>query len=173
MSRSHRAGLGFILLVGLGIEACAAGGGAQGVDWSGVPRHARAAADSIYAALARETRLTPQRSRGEVNSIYRFCHRPAARVELAWRSGAQAPSDPLAFLDRELPRMGWTLDESHRTDGPDGTVYSFTRGKLLCVIEGRWDGGLDDDSTAVIDPGKSLLVDVASADPCKDDGPRD
>jgi hypothetical protein len=41
-------GLASILTSG----GCATGGGAHGVDWSGVPRHAREAADSIYSALA-------------------------------------------------------------------------------------------------------------------------
>lgn len=150
---------------------CASGGGTHGIDWSGVPRGAREAADSIYAMLARETKLAPQRSRGEVNTIYRYCSRPAARVELSWRQNTHEPPNPLAILDRELPRMGWTLDEKNRADGPDGTVYAYVRRELLCVVEGRWDGGLDDDSTAVIDPGRSLLVDVASGDPCRHEGP--
>jgi hypothetical protein len=168
MSPSRALGLALVIF---GVEACASGGGSHEMDWGGVPHKARAAADSIYAMLARETRLTPHRSRGEVNSIFRFCARPAARIHFAWR--ADRPGlDPFAIVDRELPRMGWKLDEATRADGPDGTVYAFTRGKLLCVVEGRWDGGLDDDSTAVIDPGRSLLVDVASADPCKDEGPR-
>jgi len=157
------------ILIGCG---CASGGGAPGVDWSGVPRRATDAADSIYALLARATRGHPRRARGEINSIYLWCERPAARVELAWRTDTQEPPDPFKILDRELPRMGWRLDPSSGADGPDGTVYAFFRGKLICVVEGRWDGGLDDDSTAVIDPGRSLLVDVGSADPCKGEPPR-
>ena len=69
--------------------------------------------------------------------------------------------------------MGWTLDSRQRTDGPDGMVYAFVRGKLLCVVEGRWDGGLDDDSTVVIDPARSLLLDFASGESCRGKGVRD
>jgi hypothetical protein len=98
---------------------------------------------------------------------------PRRAVDLAWNHKTQEPPDPFAVVNRELPRMGWTLDSRQRTDGPDGMVYAFVRGKLLCVVEGRWDGGLDDDSTVVIDPARSLLLDFASGESCRGKGVRD
>jgi hypothetical protein len=120
------------------------------------------------ALVARGTHLAPQRSRGEINPIYLNCDRPAARFELQWRNDRQHPPDPLKLVERELPRLGWTYDEQSPADGPDGTVYSFHRGKLICVVEGRWDGGDESDTTVVLDPTMSMLVDVGDARPCPD-----
>ncbi|TMQ70652.1 MAG: hypothetical protein E6K80_07905 [Candidatus Eisenbacteria bacterium] len=138
----------------------------QSPDWRGVPRKARAACDSLRNAVARATRLAPRRSRGEINPIYRECRRPAARFELAWRGDTQEPPDPFEIVDREARRMGWTLDPASHADGTDGMVYAFTRGKLMLVVEGRWDGGDGTDTTRALDPAKSLWVDVADAKPC-------
>ena len=168
MTRSAhlRAGLG-LLAIGILLSGfdCAGSEGSK-ADWSGLPVGVRNAADSILSVVMRETRLAPRRSRGEVNPIYLHCHRVAARFEMHWQSDSLGVSGPFAILDRELPRMGWRLDEQSRADGPDGMVYSFKRGKLLCVVEGRWDGGDPTDSTVVIDATKSVLVDVASSKPC-------
>ncbi len=147
-----------------------AGAGARHAEWKGLPRRASVAADSILTSLARQTELLPRRSRGEVNSMYFDCHRAAARLELRWRSDLPGAPDPFAVLDRTLPTMGWTLDESSRADGPDGMVYAFHRGALICVVEGRWEGGDESDTTQVLDPWKSVLVDVASAAPCPKGG---
>jgi hypothetical protein len=38
---------------------------------------------------------------------------------------------------------------SAMADGPDGTVFGFSKDGVLCVVRGRWDGGDDADSTYV------------------------
>jgi hypothetical protein len=152
-----------VLLMAHAVPECAEA--PRPAEWKGLPRPARSAADSIMTVVARATRLTPRASRGEVNAIYLDCHREAARFELRWRSDRGIP-DPFAVIDRELPRMGWTLDVGNRADGTDGMVYAFTRGKLLCVVEGMWDGGDGTDTTQVLSPWKSVLLDVASRKRC-------
>jgi hypothetical protein len=44
-------------------------------------------------------------------------------------------------------------------DGPDGTVQGVHRGGVTCLLEGRWDGGDDSDSTYV--PSDTIEVRVA------------
>jgi hypothetical protein len=44
---------------------------------------------------------------------------------------------------------GWSDQTQISADGPDGTVFGVHRAGVTCLIEGRWDGGDDSDSTVV------------------------
>lgn len=44
---------------------------------------------------------------------------------------------------------GWRENTIYSADGPDGTVVGMHNAGTTCIIEGRWDGGDDSDSTVV------------------------
>lgn len=150
--------------IALSAPDCGSSSTSERRDWKGVPHRARAVGDSLFVLLARETRIAPRRSRGEVNAIYLKCPRPAARFELDWVKDTLAGRDPFEVIDRELPRRGWIRDP-RRADGPDGAVYAFRRGPLLCIVESAWETNATSDSSAA-PPRMSMLVDVAEAKPC-------
>ena len=54
---------------------------------------------------------------------------------------------------------GWSDRTMIAADGPDGTVQGVHRGGVTCLLEGRWDGGDDSDSTYV--PSDTIEVRVA------------
>lgn len=56
---------------------------------------------------------------------------------------------------------GWSDRTMISADGPDGTVQGVHRGGVTCLLEGRWDGGDDSDSTYV--PSDTIEVRVACA----------
>jgi len=66
---------------------------------------------------------------------------------------ADTSSCPVEFLEAALAAAGWAPTYDYSADGPDGTVMGYVTGRYLCIVEGRWDGGDDSDSTYVPDPG--------------------
>jgi hypothetical protein len=76
------------------------------------------------------------------------------------RSGA-----PAGDLDGWFRAHGWLYATAYSADGPDGTLFGFVREGVLCVVEGRWDGGDDADSTVVPAPGYELRVRCVPATP--------
>ncbi len=60
---------------------------------------------------------------------------------------------------RGFTARGWSDRTMSAADGPDGTVQGVHRGGVTCLLEGRWDGGDDSDSTYV--PSDTIEVRVA------------
>ncbi len=54
---------------------------------------------------------------------------------------------------------GWSDRTMISADGPDGTVVGLYRSGVTCVVEGRWDGGDDSDTTYV--PSDTMEVRVS------------
>jgi hypothetical protein len=53
-----------------------------------------------------------------------------------------APPSPDEVLRQALPAEGWTQEPDWEADGPDGTEFAFRRGNTVCMVVGRWQGGL-------------------------------
>jgi hypothetical protein len=53
-----------------------------------------------------------------------------------------APPSPDEVLRQALPAEGWTHEFDWDADGPDGTDAVFRRGSTVCMVVGRWQGGL-------------------------------
>jgi hypothetical protein len=60
---------------------------------------------------------------------------------------------------RGFTARGWSDRTMISADGPDGTVQGVHRRGVTCLLEGRWDGGDDSDSTYV--PSDTIEVRVA------------
>jgi hypothetical protein len=56
-------------------------------------------------------------------------------------------------------KAGWKADRE--ADGPDGTAYRISRGRVFCLVNGAWDGGDDSDPTVV--PSPLFLITVRCA----------
>jgi len=67
---------------------------------------------------------------------------------------------PVETIEHMLFKSGWTYADGYSADGPDGTVLGLKSRKFLCIIEGRWEGGDDSDSTYVPKPGCVLTATV-------------
>ena len=78
---------------------------------------------------------------------------------------------PMSKLEYALYAAGWAPDYGYAADGPDGGVLGFVSKESLCVVEGRWDGGDDADSTYV--PEVGCEVTVTCVPRRKDDVPRE
>jgi hypothetical protein len=65
---------------------------------------------------------------------------------------------PDSRVENALQEAGWAPAYGYSADGPDGSVMGFVTKRFLCVVEGRWDGGDDSDSTYVPQPGCQVTV---------------
>lgn len=68
------------------------------------------------------------------------------------------PGAPVDAVVEALQAEGWRLLLAYMADGPDGSTAGFEVGPVLCIVEGRWDGGDDADPTYVPAPGYELAV---------------
>ncbi len=84
-------------------------------------------------------------------------NRWACRLSAA---GHAAPSyEPVDSIMRWFGERGWLDRTLISADGPDGTVQGVRRATVTCLVEGRWDGGDDTDSTYV--PSDTIEVHIA------------
>lgn len=81
----------------------------------------------------------------------------ACRVLAAGRTRSEQFS--VDSVRRGFTARGWSDRTMISADGPDGTVQGVHRGGVTCLLEGRWDGGDDSDSTYV--PSDTIEVRVA------------
>lgn len=65
----------------------------------------------------------------------------------SWHELGDRPG-PADLIRVVLAREGWR-EGIAGSDGPDGTSYVMVRGDSIILVEGRWDGGDDSDSTIV------------------------
>lgn len=112
-----------------------------------LPANVWAARDSIARMLAGVRDIKVSRSSGLLEDTF-------GRPHLACRllvDGTRTLTGT-GVVDRLRPWLeshGWTPDDECSADGPDGTFWGMQRDGVRCLIEGRWEGGDDSDSTYV------------------------
>jgi hypothetical protein len=57
--------------------------------------------------------------------------------------------NPIDRVADTLMARGWTQGTDYGADGSDGTMLGLEKDGLFCLMEGRWDGGDESDSTVV------------------------
>ena len=67
--------------------------------------------------------------------------------------------EPVDSIMRWFGERGWQDRTTISADGADGTVQGVRRAAVTCLVEGRWDGGDDTDSTYV--PSDTMEVHIA------------
>ena len=65
---------------------------------------------------------------------------------------------PVEELESALMARGWVMRNGYMADGTDGTTLGLKSRTLFCLIEGRWDGGDDSDTTYVPPPGCTVTA---------------
>lgn len=63
---------------------------------------------------------------------------------------------PDVVLEDTFLTQGWTQETSWAADGPDGTDFAFRHDGTVCIVVGRWDGGVFEED----DPPPSDRYDV-------------
>lgn len=114
-----------------------------------------AARDTIEAILLRSIRLGDPAIRVTREAVqFRYLYARATTVgwaiHVAVTDTSACPNEP---LQDGLLSAGWAPDYGYGADGPDGQHMGFVTRDLLCVVEARWDGGDDSDTTYVPAPG--------------------
>ena len=113
------------------------------VDTSVVPPGCEAVADYISRMPGLEQRST--------RAVALEAAWASAGARLACQSAASGHSvNEYASVDSLLGWLrisGWRENTIYSADGPDGTVVGMHNGSMLCIVEGRWDGGDDSDTT--------------------------
>lgn len=102
---------------------------------------------------------------------YQFAKAQSAGCELVVRGSDAASSSSLfEAMENAFRDAKWmSMEATYSADGPDGSDLGFSHDGLLCVIEGRWDGGDDSDPTVI--PGPDFDVFVTCAPLRADDQP--
>jgi hypothetical protein len=102
---------------------------------------------------------------------YQFAKAQSAGCEFVARGSDTVSSSSLfAAMEKVFGEAGWiSMEATYSADGPDGSDLGYSRDGVLCVIEGRWDGGDDSDPTVI--PGPDFDVFVTCAPLRADDQP--
>lgn len=80
---------------------------------------------------------------------------PGLRLALETHSEA-APG--YSEIEDALGHAGWVEAPYYAADGPDGTTFGLVCREALCFIEAQWEGGDDEDTTAVPAPGQTIRL---------------
>jgi hypothetical protein len=121
-----------------------------------------AARDSVVAMVARTVTLPPRQiSAAPCRFGYWYLPDSAAGyvVRVPLKEGPECRAD---LLGEALTRAGWTPDYHYSADGTDGTMMGYRRNNYLCVVEGRWNGGDDMDTTWVVTSCELIVTCVPS-----------
>jgi hypothetical protein len=83
--------------------------------------------------------------------VFRYQHANAqsSGCEFVARgSDTMSSSSLFEAMEKAFREGNWmSMEARYSADGPDGSDLGYSRDGLLCVIEGRWDGGDDSDPT--------------------------
>jgi hypothetical protein len=124
---------------------------------SNVSRQTAAACDLIARLVEPTPGTKITRTRGTFDDPFGQQVFAGCRVLVAgsFTTLADHPS-PDTVLENALPAEGWTQEPHWEADGPDGTDFAFRRGNTVCIVVGRWEGGVFEEN----DPPPSDRYDV-------------
>jgi hypothetical protein len=113
------------------------------------------ACEAIETALHRMPGLRTKRGFVPLDSAWSGAgNRPSCRISANGHSVRKYYS--MDSLEAWMRASGWRDNTNYQADGPDGTVYGLHHAGVTCILEGRWDGGDDSDSTYV--PSDTLTI---------------
>jgi hypothetical protein len=126
---------------------------------------------SVVGAVPSSTTITEFSGPRAITFRYQFAKAQSAGCELVVRgSDTESSSSLFEAIEKRFGEAGWmSMEATYSADGPDGSDLGYSRDGLLCVIEGRWDGG--DDSDPTVTPGPDFDVFVTCAPLRTDDQP--
>lgn len=127
---------------------------------------------SVVKSAPSSTKITEFAGPRPIMFKYSFAAAQSPGCEFVVR-GSDMPSSSGLFeaMEQAFREAQWTsMEATYSADGPDGSDLGFAGDGLLCVIEGRWDGGDDSDPTVI--PGPDFDVFVTCAPQRADDHPQ-
>jgi len=135
--------------------------------------HVNTLVRSVVGSAPSSTKITAVIGPRAIAFKYQYAKAQSAGCELVARgSDAVSSSSLFEAMENAFRDAKWmSMEATYSADGPDGSDLGFSRDGLLCVIEGRWDGGDDSDPTVI--PGPDFDVFVTCAPLRADDQPQD
>jgi len=126
---------------------------------------------SVVGSAPKTTKITELTGPRAITFKYLYAKAQSAGCEFVARGSDTVSSSSLfEATEKAFHEAGWmSMDATYSADGPDGSDLGYSRDGLLCVIEGRWDGG--DDSDPMVIPGPDFDVFVTCAPLRADDRP--
>ena len=126
---------------------------------------------SVVDSAPPSTKITEFIGPRPITFKYQFAKAQSAGCEFITRgSDAVSSSSLFEATEKAFHEAEWmSMESTYSADGPDGSDLGYSRDGLLCVIEGRWDGGDDSDPTVI--PGPEFDVFVTCAPLRADDQP--
>ncbi len=118
---------------------------------------------SVAAAASKSTKITELAGPRPITFAYHYAKAKAAGCEFVARgTDTVSSSGLLEAMEKAFGGAGWTsMAALYSADGPDGSDLGYSRDGLLCVLEGRWDGGDDSDTTLIPSPEFDVFVTCA------------
>jgi len=126
---------------------------------------------SVGGAAPPSTKITELIGPRAITFKYQYAKAESAGCEFVARGSDTVLSSSLfEAMEKAFSGTGWmSMEATYSADGPDGSDLGYSRDGLLCVIEGRCDGGDDSDPTVI--PGPEFDVFVTCAPQRADDQP--
>jgi hypothetical protein len=126
---------------------------------------------SVVDSAPPSTKITELIGPRAITFKYQYAKAQSAGCEFVARGSDTVSSSSLfEAMEKGFQEAGWTpMEATYSADGPDGSDLGYSRDGLLCVIEGRWDGGDDSDPSVI--PGPEFDVFVTCAPLRADDQP--
>jgi hypothetical protein len=115
---------------------------------------------SVVGAVPTTTRITELIGPRPITFNYLYARAHSAGCGFVVRGSDTVSSSGLYdAMGKAFEGAGWTsMESSYAADGPDGSLVGYSRDGLLCVVEGRWDGGDDSDPTVIAGPEFDVFV---------------
>ena len=126
---------------------------------------------SVVDSAPPSTKITELSGPRGITFTYSYANAHSAGCEFVARgSDTTSSSNLFEAMENAFEGAGWqSMQATYSADGPDGSDLGYSRDGLLCVIEGRWDGGDDSDPSVI--PGPEFDVFVTCAPVRADDRP--
>ena len=126
---------------------------------------------TVVGAAPPSTKITELVGPRPITFSYQFVKAKSGGCEFVARgSDSDSSSGLFEATEKAFDAAGWkSMEATYSADGPDGSDLGYARDGLLCVIEGRWDGGDDSDPSVV--PGPDFDVFITCAPQRADDQP--
>lgn len=118
---------------------------------------------SVVDSAPQSTKITELAGPRAITFKYQFTNAQSAGCEFVARgSDTVASSSLFEAMEKAFQQARWkSLEATYSADGPDGSDLGYSRDGLLCVIEGRWDGGDDSDPSIIPLPEFDVFVTCA------------
>jgi hypothetical protein len=118
---------------------------------------------SVVNSATANTKITELIGPRAITFNYTYAKAQSRGCEFVVRGSDTVWSSSLfEAMEKAFQKAGWmSMEATYSADGPDGSDLGYSHDGLLCVVEGRWDGGDDVDTTVIPGPDFDVFVTCA------------